>query len=244
MDTIERWLAAERFYTFLLPVFVVIFLFFLIVTVFVITYAGKGTIGRKRYFQVLGLIVCIGGLYSIWGHRTYQSYLTQNEHINPAMRSYDPIFGLQIETEQTIIDSYQQTLHQSEEYRALDMYIEEEVTEPFPYEYIGSTDRDHYFVFREDRNLWTRFTGELRMTAGESYLLGSHFHLIDDAFKEYGFMDTPYPIVEALYLNEEQYNQGADDFDIPYRGIHHISLVFPEWNLGRQRVGGTNLHTN
>lgn len=241
MNSIEMWRAAERFYNVTIPGIFLGLSLWAIVVIFVLSYTARKSKGRNKFFIGSGLTILIFGFYSGWAHTRYSDYFLQYEFINPGIRSYSLILGFKNPEEQALIDLYQEQLTQLDQYQALDMYEEQEEQAAFPYEYLGLFDRDHYFTFRDDEERIFRFTGDVEPTEGESYIYGYHFYLVDDQFKEYGFMDTPYPLIETIYINEEEFeqSQGAE-ISLPYTLIH-ISFIIDDWNLGNQRIGGTNL---
>lgn len=149
--SVEFWVAAERFYTFTLPVLVLVLGIGFIVACFVFFYAPPGeTIKRNTVVIALAVLVLAGG-YTWWGHDRYADLLTVNESITPGIRTYRMLFGIENHEDREMVELSQESSRLGQYLAELDYYEAERVTLELEYDYIGNQSDTHYFAIN-DRN--------------------------------------------------------------------------------------------
>lgn len=138
--TVEFWTGAERFYEFWFVVLTVLLLNIVILLIFGATYTSQKN--KKRFFVlIIGLTVFLGSA-GIIGHARYHPYLEQASYTNALIRDREPRWTGYIyygSREQTIYSE----LNDLESLRQLDLYTEEQVTEPA--HYLGKGKYFYYF---------------------------------------------------------------------------------------------------
>lgn len=226
------WVNAERFYTFIMPVIVLMLLFLVVVYIFIYSYADPRRPFRKKITRgYLGLIL-VSLLYFAWGHFTYNEWVNQNEYINPGIRSHASILGIETSEDPSIVRAYRRSNSLKENLLALSMYEATEVTRPFPYDYAGSTESNHYFTYGDENQYIFKMQGEINWTDDERELVGYEFRLTDDRFVDLGFYNEPDTIFDSLSLPESEQKELSDAIDV--NEAISIMEMIPGWNFGRQ----------
>lgn len=226
----EEWMAAERFYTFFIPLVVIFMVLFVSVYIFVLIYTEKGTkaskIGNRIFFSLLILAVA----YSAVGHLTHRGWLSQNEYIHPGVRDRATILGLETTEDPAIVNAYRRSATLGENLTALDMYESARVTRGFHYDYIGSRDNQHYFTYGETDEFIFRMDGEVNWSEDENRLIGNEYRLTDERFLDIGFYNEHQVIFEVLHLTEEEKEVETDMTQSP----ESVTNMIGGWLFGRQ----------
>lgn len=227
----EVWIEMERFYTFALPLLALIFLFLLLVYIFVYSYTQKGQLFRKWATGIFLTFLIASASYLVSGHIGNSHWLEQNNYITPGIRSHTYILGMQSDEDPELVRYFGQSGTLSERLSALDMYQAEEVSEPFPYTYIGTRDRTHYFAFGENERFAFRIRGEVTWHAPESVIRGRRYQLTDERFTSIGFVQSDRITFESLSLAEAE--QEPDDLSA-YQMVE-VQNVYGSWIFSDQR---------
>jgi len=225
------WMKAEQFYTFTMPLAIIVLLLLAVVYVFVLSYADPNKPYRKNITRGFFGLVLVSLLYFGWGHATYSHWVDQNEYISPGIRSRETILGIETTEDPAIVRAYRRSDSLKENLLALDMYEAEKVSRPFAYTYAGSTESTHYFTYGDEEQFVFKLQGELNWTDGERELVGYAFQLTDERFADIGFYNEPDIIFDSLSLpTSDQTELGEVDTNnaIP------INDMIGGWNFGRQ----------
>lgn len=225
------WMRAEQFYTYWMPLVVIVLLFLAIVFVFAYSYLDPNKPVRKYVtLSYLGLIG-ISLVYFLWGHLTYNYWVEQNEYITPGIRSYQTILGIETSEDPSIVRSYRRSGSLKDNLLALEMYEAEQVTRPFDYTYAGSQESNHYFTYGDEDQYVFTLQGEINWTDNERELVGFEFRLTDERFADIGFYNEPDIIFDSLSLPESEQKELSD---IDINDALSINDMIGGWNFGRQ----------
>ena len=227
----EEWMAAERFYTFFMPLVVLIMVLTISVYMFVLIYTERGTkaskVGSLIFFSLL--VIAVG--YSAVGHLTHRTWLSQNDYIHPGIRDRATIIGFETSEDPAIVNAYRRSATLGENLGNLDMYDSERVTRSFPYEYIGSLGGDqHYFTYGETDEFVFRMDGQVYWSEEEDMLVGHEYRLTDERFEDIGFYNEHQVIFDALYLTVEEKEVDTDLTHSP----ETVTNMIGGWLFGRQ----------
>lgn len=211
--SVDFWRNAELFYEFWFVILSVLAFLSMIVIIFSVTYAEK----RNRKKLIIGVLsfYTVLGLIGFFGHNRYEVYLDQATHVNPLIRDRQPRFASYIHygaSEQ----SYYTQFNNLDSLRDMDLYEEEQVTEPIVY--LGQGDRYHYFERLDGQSFKHHREIEFIESAEGIELIGSRFTLKDEAFKEIGFKNpgnTMYDRIQMPLSEEGKTYEPKDDAQIP-----------------------------
>lgn len=225
------WIKAEQFYTFTMPLIIIILLFSVVIYVFIYSYADPNKPMRKYLSRgYIGLILA-SLLYFVWGHFTYNYWVEQNEYITPGIRSYQTILGIETSEDPSIVRAYRRSNSLKDNLLALDMYVAERVSTPFNYTYAGSQEANHYFTYGDEDQYVFKLQGDINWTDNDRELVGYEFRLTDDRFEDIGFYNEPDIIFDSLSLPESEQRDLAD---IDTFEAISITEMIGGWNFGRQ----------
>ncbi|MDZ7835486.1 MAG: hypothetical protein U5K84_09420 [Alkalibacterium sp.] len=226
------WIDAERFYTFIIPSILVIFLIMLLFYVIVFTYLKKGTKLRKNVNAALLVLMFASVLYFIGGHINYRYWVEQNDYINPGIREYSYLFGIRNEEEPETVEIYKNSDELYSNLSSLNMYESHQISQSFDYTYYGSQSGTHYFLFGEEEEYVFRIRGEINWTGGHKEMTGQVFHLSDDRYQDIGFIPEFNTIFESVSLPE---NEQREIGSLKEYQVVEIEDVFSDWVFSNQR---------
>lgn len=224
---LSLWINAELFYATYLPIIVVVLLFISIFYLIAVFYTKKRTKLRKiAHLIFLGMIVA-SSLYVIFGHRRYNFWIEQNQYTNPGIRTQRVVLGITFDEEPLMAELDRNSSSLSERLSQLDIYESTEVKEAFPYPYLGSISRSHYFAFGDENQYPFRVVGELNWTEDERALVGKTHVLKEEQFESIGFIND-YPILfESISLPREEQRELEESFDT--RSLYPVEDMYTDW---------------
>lgn len=226
----EKWVAAERFYTFSMPLVVIFMVIFIGVYLFVLIYTDRGTKASKVGNLIFFSLLLIAVVYSGAGHLSHRNWLSQNDYIHPGIRDRSMILGMETTEDPAIVNAYRRSATLGENLSSLDLYDSELVTRSFPYDYIGSRGNQHYFTYGESDDFVFRMDGLVYFSEDENELIGYEYRLTDERFEEIGFYNEHHVIFEALYLTEEEKEVDTSLAQSP----ESVTNMIGGWLFGRQ----------
>lgn len=222
----EFWIAAERFYTFILPVVVIVYVVLIGLIILVYTYAERIKLRRHVTTITIMTATLLAAGYFVLGHFQYRDWIQQNEFIHPGIREHSYILGIQSDEDSALVRQFRRSANIYDQMTELDMYESKPVEEDFPYAYLGSRENTHYFSFGEDEQFAFRIRGELSWTDGRREITGTKFSLTDDRFESIGFVPQSAPIFETLYLPEHEERELTNLSDYQ---LVSVSRLYAEW---------------
>ncbi|WP_208559400.1 hypothetical protein [Marinilactibacillus kalidii] len=207
----EFWIKAERFYTTIMPMILLILSVAMIVGLFMFYYTEKRS--KKRKVMGISLILLFLGsaMFSFWGHDTYGFWLEQFNYINPGVRSQKKIMGTVIVENPSLVSNYQ-GVDLSDHYQSLEMYQREEVRQAINHPYLGELNGRHYFAIGKEEQYAFWYRGDVAFTQEKSYMQGTQFRLNDPRFEQLGFTPITPNYLETIYINQEEADQAKDEF--------------------------------
>ncbi|GEK91098.1 hypothetical protein [Alkalibacterium kapii] len=227
----ESWIRAEQFYTFMIPLIIIVLLFLTIVFVLAFSYTEPGQ--RKRKVITLSYLALLGisAAYFIYGHLSCNDWIEQNEHIDPGVRASQTILGIETREDPTIVKAYRRSDSLKENLLALDMYEAEEVTRPFDYDYAGAKGDNHYFTYGKEDQYVFILQGEIDWSENQRELKGIKFTLTDKRFGNIGFYSEPDVVFDSLSLPKSEQRELGD---VDLNSAISINEMISGWNFGRQ----------
>lgn len=228
-----NWIEAERFYTFIMPIIVMIFLILTSLYVMAFTHLKKGTVIRKVLHGGYFLFVAGSVGYFVNGHMTYDYWVEQNEYINPGIRDVTYFLGWRNEEEPETVSMHREATADwmFEDLKELDMYESEIISEPFNFTYLGSESDTYYFSFGEEDDYVFRIRGEVKWNDRTNEIKGWNFSLKDEQFETIGFQNKFNYTFQSLSITEEQKELERDNTET----VIQIMDVYQDWIFSDQR---------
>ncbi|TVP89636.1 hypothetical protein [Alkalibacterium sp.] len=227
----EFWIEAERFYTFIMPVVIIAYVFLIGVIILIYTYAERIKLRRRVTVITVLTATLLASGYFLFGHFQYRQWVQQNDFIHPGIREYSYILGIRTDEDRGLVRVFRRSSNIYGQMSELDMYEARTVEEDFPYNYLGSRDSTHYFSFGEDEQFAFRIRGDVTWTEDRRELVGTEFHLTDERFETIGFVPYSAPIFETVYLPEEEQRELVNLSDYQ---IVSVSRLYAEWIFPNQ----------
>lgn len=227
----EAWLKAEAFYTLTMPILIVIGLILLIVYILIYSYTEPKKKARQvanKSFMVL-VLLCVG--YFVWGHTRYNDWIAQNDYINPGVREFNYVLGMQSNEDPSMVRLYRRSDSLPENLAALEMYEGDQITRPFSYPYLGFEGGLHYFAYGKEEEYAFTYQGDIQWTEEERAIHGWQYKLVDDRFEQIGFVNEFDIIFDTISLPESEQGE-LDSLDTTY--IVPIEEMYGGWIFGRQ----------
>lgn len=226
------WLEAERFYTFTMPIIVIILLTLAFGYVFVVSYTEKGHKSRRLTTGGFCLMLVFSLGYFIYGHNEFSYWVEQNDHIHPGIRKHTYILGIQTDEDEQLVQAFQRASSVQRNLTELDMYEAEKVVQAFNYNYLGSRDETHYFSFGEDDQYAFRIRTDINWTDDTREIQGWQFQLTDERFETIGFTRQFNTFFDSLYLPVDEQRELQD-----LTGFQMVSTedIFSGWTFGSQQ---------
>lgn len=220
--TVEFWRNAELFYELWIVFLSILMILMVTVVIFIFSYATKEN--RQKSLFIASIPAIFIGVIGFAGHARYAIYLEQASYVNPLIRDREPrlhIYHPYSTSEQL---GYAQ-LNDLESLQKMTLYDEEQIIHPI--NYLGQ-DENYYYFQHEDDYLFKQSTQiKFVETAEKAQLIGSHFTLKDEAFKEIGFKNPSSTMFDHIQIpiSEEGKRYEPDDF------IPKATDKIQQWNF-------------
>lgn len=196
----------------------------MLTVIFVTTYASKEN--RKRISLIAVGFSAVIGFTGLLGHTHYRPYLDQASYSNPLIRDREPRLTTYIYY-RTSEQSYYSQLNYLDSLRNMELYEEEQITDPVIY--LGQGEYFHYFecssgqLFKQNRQV------ELSENIQKTQLVGSQFTLKDESFQGIGFKNPENIMFEYIEIPATEQGKAfepEDDTQIP-----RAEEKFHQWNF-------------
>ena len=227
----DAWVRAEAFYTLTMPILIVLLLICLIAYILIYSYTEPKKKARKLANKSMTVLLLVGAGYFAWGHTRYNEWIAQNDYLNPGIRAFSFILGMQTNEDPAMVRLYRRTGSLPENLDALEMYEGEERSFPFGYTYMGYEGGLHYFSYGDDNQYAFTYQGDIQWTEEERAIQGWDYRLVDDRFEQLGFMNDFDIIFKAILLPESEKRE-LDAVDTAY--VVTIEEMYEGWLFGRQ----------
>lgn len=227
--TFEFVVEAEQFYTTTLPAIFIALMVLLFIVLFVFIYnSPKSKLFR---YTMLFYLLCIVGsaIYGMWGHRQYSSWHDQSQYIHPGIRSFDFTLKMRSIEDPSLVQTLRKSTSLRHNLSHLEIYEDEIVTQPFDYDYLGQQGDRHYFAISEYNVFYVRI--DVDTSPDPTYIEARRYRLTDERFEELGFYNEHELIVDRIVVNEEEYQNAANEWPLQARSIGEFDIGL---NFGQQ----------
>lgn len=227
--SLSFWVQAEVFYETVLIILSIIVLTLIIMAIFSWTSRNKKVKSsqqpKNKLFLGFILASVVTGAIAMVGHLYYRPYLDEVNLINPLTRDRErETFGYRPYSTNEL--NYYRNLNNIDSLRQSSLYKESKHTKSV--EYLGSENTLHYFTNdRDELYRLSQINIEYVNDINQAQLVGSTFSLVDDDYKNIGFMNPPYIMFERFQIPASQSNlkyELKNKFE-----VRENNYAFPDW---------------